>query len=52
MDNTIARNENYQGDDENIARSQAQADGWFADIAQEWRAGKSTLTPADKQEII
>ena len=52
MDTTIKRNENYKGDDENIARAQAQADGWFADIAKEWREGKSTLTAEDRFDII
>ena len=47
----IQRNENYKGDDENIARAQAQADGWFADIAREWRDGKSTLTAEDRLAI-
>jgi len=48
----FTRNENYQGDDPAIARPQAQADAWFADIAREWRGGGSTLTADDRLEII
>lgn len=46
------RNENYKGDDHTIARTQAQADAWFADIAAEYRAGTSKLSAEDKIEII
>ena len=48
----IRRNENYTGPDDQIARSQAEADAWFAELAREHRAGTSTLTAADRLDII
>lgn len=48
----FARNENYQGDDPNIARDQATVDGWFKEIARLHREGGSKLSAEDRLDII